>query len=409
MIVRDPSRFAPDRRAALLVLVLSATALAIVAARAADGTERPAEPFFDATARQVEYAGPGREEPEPADPGEVLIGYFGPDDPDHPEGGDLWLAASLAVEEANRAGGYRDAPFRLVPAWSENPWGTGVGRLARTVYEDGVWAVMGSIDGASTHLAEQVVAKARLTLISPASTDKTVNLANVAWMFSCLPSDGRQADIIGRALIERAERPFVLISGTDHDSRVAAREISNFLGAAGAVPDHHFEIDAGSRDLAGLAGEVAASAARAVLVLAGPVESARLVVALRDRRDDLQIFGGASMGRRVFLESAGAAAEGVVFPRLCEGSASSSEFGRAFRARSGRLPDCAAAQTYDATRLLIEAIGEAGLNRARIRDAIEAASPWSGQAAGTIDWDLNGQNRRAVRLATVSGGAVVPL
>ncbi|MHC4741697.1 MAG: hypothetical protein ACYS8Z_07290, partial [Planctomycetota bacterium] len=42
--------------------------------------------------------------PEP-DVEEVLIGYFGPTDPCHVRGGDMWRAACLAVEEANRAGG----------------------------------------------------------------------------------------------------------------------------------------------------------------------------------------------------------------------------------------------------------------------------------------------------------------
>ena len=65
-------------------------------------------------------------------------------------------------------------------------------------------------------------------------------------------------------------------------------------------------------------------------------------------------------------------------------------------------------QTYDATRPVIDAIREAGLNRARIRDAIQAAAPWSG-AAGSIDWDLVGRNRREPRLAEVSDGRLVPL
>ena len=83
-------------------------------------------PDYDLTRHRVEYAGPGREEPAPADVDEVRIGYFGPSDPAHPAGGDLWLAAGMAIEDANTAGGLNGTPFRLVPVWSENPWGTGV-------------------------------------------------------------------------------------------------------------------------------------------------------------------------------------------------------------------------------------------------------------------------------------------
>lgn len=389
-----------------VVLLALASSLAVPTAAFAQET---AEPFFDANSRQVEYVGPGRETPEPESPDEVLIGYFGPDDPDHPVGGDLWLASNLAVEDANRAGGYRGVPFRLVPAWSENPWGTGVARLARSVFEQGVWAIIGSIDGASTHLAEQVVAKARLSLIAPAGTDKTVNYANVAWMFSCLPSDDRQAELLAEALADEiGTGPFALITTTDHDSRAATVELRGSLGARGIGPLYHVEIEPGSASLDGIADRVATDRSVAVVILAGAVDSARLVAALRDRRKGLALFGGSSMGRTAFLETAGAAADGVRFPLVCDPTSLSGEAGRELESRLGRPVDCVTAQAYDATRLLIAAVRQAGLNRARIRDAIEDLSPWSG-VAGTIEWNTVGQNLRGARMATVTDGRIAPL
>jgi ABC-type branched-subunit amino acid transport system substrate-binding protein len=389
-------------RAFLFVLVLSVLALNFSSAL------ESSEPHVDARSRQVEYAGPGREDPEPETPNEVLVAYFGPDDPDHTEGGDLWLASSLAVEEANRTGGFRGVPFRLIPAWSEDPWGTGVARLARAVYDDSVWAVIGSIDGASTHLAEQVVAKARLTLIAPAGTDKTVNYANVAWMFSCLPSDDRWAKLLAEALEDEIGRhPFTLITTTDHDSRAATVELRGSLNRRGVGPLHHLEFEAGTEDLGGLAERVTKSDAEAVVILSGPVDTARLVVALRERRDDLALFGGPSVGRRAFRERAGAAADGVRFPLLCDPAAATSEFGRNFESRFGRRADCPTVQAYDATRLLIAAIRDAGLNRARIRDSVEALSPWPG-SAGAVEFGPVGQNRRPVWLGRIAeGGRVV--
>ncbi|MCP5117243.1 MAG: ABC transporter substrate-binding protein, partial [bacterium] len=114
---------------------------------------------------------------------------FGPSDPEHPLGGQMWQAAQLALELENDAGGYRGKPFRLIPAWSKDPWGTGTAELARLVYRHHVRAIVGGIDGSSTHLAEQLVAKARLSLVSPVSTDRTANLANVPWIFSLAPGD----------------------------------------------------------------------------------------------------------------------------------------------------------------------------------------------------------------------------
>ena len=97
------------------------------------------------------------------------------------------MGTTMAIEEANAEGGYKETPFRLKPGWSENPWASGVSSVVRMAYLERVWAIIGSIDGSTTHLAEQVVAKARVTQIDPASTDRSVNMANVPWVFSCLP------------------------------------------------------------------------------------------------------------------------------------------------------------------------------------------------------------------------------
>jgi len=352
----------------------------------------------------VEYAGPGREDPEPTGIEEVRIGYFGPSDPSHPLGGDMWLAASLAIDDANRDGGYRGIPFRLVPAWSDTPWGTGVAELVRAVYSDGVWAIIGSIDGASTHLAEQVAAKARLTLINPASTDKTVNLANVAWMFSCLPADDVLARALTPVIMERVERKsFIVLSATDHDSHHAASELKAQLVRERLSPLYLLEFESGTTDFSSILERVATSGAEAVVVFADPLDSARAVSALRRLNADLAIFGSPSMGRRVFLEAAGADAGDVVFPLPCDPAFLDGSFVREFTALTGRWPDCTVAQTYDATRMTIEAIGQAGLNRARIRDAMEALSPWEG-VSGTIEWNSLGQNEREVGTATVDRG-----
>ena len=363
------------------------------------------QPYFNARKHQMEYPGPGREEPEPANLHEVLIGYFGPSDPAHPEGGDLWRAVSLAIEEANAEGGYRGLPFRAVPAWSENPWGTGVGSLARLVYYDKVWAIIGGIDGPSTHLAEQIVAKARLVLISPASTDKTVNLAGVPWMFSALPGDHVAAPVIGEALLTYPE-PFGILAATDHDSHMFLVELKKFLATRGTGPVFEYEFASGTRSFLELAERVVDSRAGAVALIAGAGDSGRLLTKLREKGFAGRVLGGPWMARRVFLATAGVAAEGVLLPLLDDPTSEFQRFAEAFRARFGVFPDFAVAQTYDATRLLVAAIRKAGLNRVRILDAVRELSPWEG-VAGRMAWDPVGESVRPVRLGKIEHGQIV--
>ncbi|MHC4347985.1 MAG: ABC transporter substrate-binding protein [Planctomycetota bacterium] len=377
----------------LLILFLSSLAV---------GTPPPHKVARDFPSK---YAGPGREDPEPHDLQEVLIAYYGPADPDDPDTADIWRAANIAVDEANQAGGYRGLPYRLVPVWGNSPWGTGVAQLSRLVYTEHVWAILGSVDGASTHLAEQVVAKARLPLVSPVSSDHTLNLAGVPWMFSCLPGDDRHALLLADALQQAGgSAPMALLTATDHDSRVTAAELLAALGRRGVSPGLHRAFEPGMTDwpllLDGLDGSTSS-----IVIFAGPRDSARLLRYLRGAGIGSRYFGGPSFGRRIFLEEAGQAADGVIFPWLCDPPASSRRFAETFRTADDTCPDCFAIAAYDAARMLIAAIDDAGLNRARIRDALEELSPWRGEA-GPIEWDPLGQNQRPAHLATARDGHI---
>jgi ABC-type branched-subunit amino acid transport system substrate-binding protein len=319
----------------------------------------------------------------------------------------MWCAASLAIEEANRAGGYKGLPFRLVVGWSDNPWGTGISKVVRMAYVDKVWAIIGGIDGPSTHLAEQVVAKARLTLLSPASSDKTVNLANVPWMFSCLPGDHLQAPILAHAIASRiGQKPFLLVSAVDHDSHLFTVELARSFSQHKLVPLYHFEFEPEEKDFTELVDKIVEAKAHALVLIAGAEQSAHIISAVREKNFAGLIFGGPCMGRRSFLEEAGRTAEDVIFPLLYTPRKNSDSFEKKFTSRFRYRPDYLAAHTYDTVNLLIAAIRKAGLNRAQIRDAVRKLSPWAG-VTGAVKWDTLGGNSRAVQLGTVRAGRVI--
>jgi branched-chain amino acid transport system substrate-binding protein len=388
-------------------------------------------PFFDTRSREPNYVGPGREQAEPPDIAAVLIGYFGPPVASHPQAGEMWCAARLAVEQANENGGYHNKPFRLIPAWSANPWGTGVKELARLVFEDKVWALIGGIDGPTTHLAEQVAVKAGLPLLNPVSTDKTVNLINVPWIFSCMPPDDIQAQALVEGLLNfglrisdcgsgptgganpqpaviNPQSPFVLVSAVDHDAHLFTVEFEKAAMARRLTCAHSYQFNPNDHDTNDLVEKICSAGSDAVVIIAGAQASAQLVRRVRETGYAGSILGGPSMGQRAFAAEAGRCAEGVVFPCSYVVAPESSAFEKEFARRFGRSPDYLAAHTYDAVNLLIAAIRHSRLNRARIRDALRELSPWQG-VSGPIAWDSPGRNRRPVCLCTIADGQVVPL
>lgn len=388
--------------ALLLALALGAGAPA--------ATPAPAPtPFARAEDRAVGYEGPGREVGPPEGLAEVKLGWFGPGEPDHPEGGSCHRGAALAIEEANAEGGFRGVPFRLVVAWSDSPWTGGAAQAARLVYGEEVWAIAGSIDGAATHVVEQVAVKARVLVVGPGGTDGSVNMANVPWMLSLLPSDAAQApglvDALAAAVLGGR---FAVLSGTDHDSRAAWDAVRAELSRRGMTPSQHFEVDPEETRLAMPVTAVVGRRPRAVLVLAGARTAGRLVRELRAAGHAGPVLGGATLGRDGFREEAREAAEGVVFPLLAEPSPAWGAFVERYRKRFGREPDYAAGSSYDAVRLLVEGVRKAGPNRPRILDAVRSLSPFAG-VAGKVAFDSLGRNERAVGLGTIREGRVEPL
>ena len=276
------------------------------------------------------------------------------------------------------------------------------------VYDEGVWAVIGAPDGASAHLVEQVVAKARLPFVNPTSTDQTANQANVSWIFSCAPGGDVQAQVLAQAVSSRiGSGRFAAVSCTDHDSRIFTADLLAALKRLGAFPTRHLEFQSENADFG-----VQLDALRdmgAVIVIAGPDDSARLLVAMRDAGLRTPVFGGPAMGTQRFLDTAGDAASEAVFPLLWHEATTgdrSQDFARRFRDRFSRQPDYTAAYTYDAIHLLIAAIRDAGLDRERICERLRQVADWPG-VTGTITWDPTGRNSQTVAIGRIEDARLV--
>ena len=302
----------------------------------------PPPPYKPSSDEPLDYRGPGREEPEP-EVAEVVIGWFGPGDPSHPDFGDYWRGATLALEQENSAGGYRGKPFRLEAAWSESPWKAGILEVTRLVYDRGAWAVIGGVDGTTTHLAAQLALKAHFLLLSPGSTDATADHANVPWLFSLPPSDDAIAATLAAALaLPEGGGSFAIAAATDHDSHATLVALRRALGVRRMAPAAVVELPGEDADVAASVAQVLASRPQRLAVVAPPRLAARLVRAARAAGFEGRVLGGPGLARRAFARAAGDYAERVLAPSLAEPLLDSA-FSRAYETRWGEPADAAAA------------------------------------------------------------------
>jgi branched-chain amino acid transport system substrate-binding protein len=323
----------------------------------------------------------------PADLREVRLGLFAPDSADVSRG------ARLAVEQLNAVGGFRGTPLRLVGRWSDSPWTGGAREMVKLVYEDSVWAVVGSVTGETTHIAEQVVTKVWLPLLAPASGDPTLTYIRIPWIFRLPPSEAVQAEILVRDGIVRRSRTGVgLITSTDHDGRTFAHEVSARLHAAGMAPAFQFQVSPND-DLGTLAARAGSFQPDAIILRVPTATMPELLERLSAAGVRAPLLTPWIPGLAPSALTGHYRGEVLALRPFQErDNPAYAAFSRAYRARYRSEPTPGAAYAYDAVHLLAHALQTSGLNRAALRDAIAATTGFAG-ATGRIAWDNAGGNR----------------
>jgi branched-chain amino acid transport system substrate-binding protein len=120
--------------------------------------------------------------------------------------------------------------------------------------------------------------------------------------------------------------------------------------------------------------------------------------------DDVQLLGGGGLVSNEFIELAGKASEGTVaaWAYVDPDNATFKQMADRYQRDAKREPDVFAAQSYDGTRILLDAIRKAGTEAEPLQQAIRATR-YSG-AVGDISFDDTGQNVRTIHLGEVKDG-----
>jgi branched-chain amino acid transport system substrate-binding protein len=338
-----------------------------------------------------EFDGAGRDEPEPTGLKEVKLGIIttltG-------RGGDAGRAMRdgvlLALDDENAAGGLRGLPFRLVERDDHGPWGASSNELVRLYYDEQVFAVFGSSEATSIHVALRVALKLGMPMISTGCSDPTVTETGIPWIIRTFPDDRQNAYRLASWIYEACRHASTaVVRVNDKYGRMGIGEFIKASRRLGHAPPLEIRFLPGDRDFHEQIAKVAASGADAVYFLGAAEEGGLFVRQLRAAGVTLPVYGHDLLVSPRFLELAGPAAEGVVVTTPVDPQRSDApyaEFRRRFAARFGYAPDEFALYGYGGARIVAAAVRKAGLNRARIRDALYEPASYE-TLAGTIRLD----------------------
>jgi ABC-type branched-subunit amino acid transport system substrate-binding protein len=374
------------------------------------------------------YFGAGREIPEPTDLTEVRIGFIGPiaKQADQVFGLRMLHGAQLAIDEANARGGYGGKPFRLMVHddynnWQrgseyglERPtdsqiWGSTSNETVKMAYDEKDWAIFGSISSETTHIILRVALRAEIPIVNSASTDPTIPETYIPWYFTDIQDDRVQDYTVARRIFTELGLKRVALLRVN--SRYGRLGVPKFRDAARRL-GHPVVIEQkflpGDTDFRRALRIIQDSRADGIVVWADEAQAAGILLQMRELGMKQRVFGSYRTLGDELLKEAGPAAEGfeAVFPYdPSRTDPKWTGFEQRYADKFSEKPEQFAALAYDAMNALLGSICKAGLNRARIHDALSQIYEYDG-VTGHMVFDPNNKNVSSMYLGTVRDGKI---
>ncbi len=334
-------------------------------------------------------------------------------------GGPASRSLQMLAEEINGAGGIAGHPIRLIIKDSGGSPEKAISFAKQLIEEDQVFAIIGPSTSGETLKIKKMCEEARVILISCASAELIVNPV-ASYVFKTAPSDSL------------AVRQIFMTMNDMGISRIAIVSDNTGFGNAGKVqltdiaPEYGIEIlanevyDKAANDLSALVAKIKAVPDIQAVVNWSVVPAQSIIAKnIRQAGWDVPFFQSHGFANIKYVEAAGAAAEGIIFPAsrliVAEMLPAGPErdflvkFKNDYETRFAEDVSTFGGHTYDALMILSRAIEAAGLDREKVREAIETMRGYYG-TAGEFNFsaeDHSGLDINAFAMITVKNGRFV--
>jgi branched-chain amino acid transport system substrate-binding protein len=349
----------------------------------------------------------------------VNIGFLGPIEANYesPYGLAMLHGAQLAIEQANARGGYRGTasqpkPYELKVHNDSAQWGASSTEAVKMIFDEHVVGVLGSVDGASTHIMLRVALKLEFPIVDTATTDPTVTETRIPWLIHNFPDDRQQGYAIADAVFKQRQLKRIGIIRTQaRYARIGVEKFSDEAKRLGHVPVLEVKFERGDQDFSTQLRMLQNAHVDAVVMWAEVPEAAKILKQMRAAGMKQPVFGPSRLCYDQIIQAAGPAAEGLVTTAAIDPTRTEPrwlQFQGEFRSKFHAEPDAYAAYAYDGMNILIAAIEKAGLNRGKIMDGLRDRQGHSYDGvANCAQFDHTLNNIAPITMARVVNGKFV--
>jgi branched-chain amino acid transport system substrate-binding protein len=346
---------------------------------------------------------------KPADSQGVKIGFFGA-----LTGPTATFAISgrngslLAAEEINRAGGVLGRPVELLSEDDRGEASEAASVVSKLITRDHVVALIGENTSSRSLAAAPIAQSYSIPMVSPTSTNVEVTKKGDYIFRVCFIDSyqGRVLSAFARKNLKAETAAMLIDSRSDYSVGLADAFRAAFTAAGGRVVGEAKYAEGDSDFSAQLTalGPLQAD----VLFVPGYYTDAGLI-ARQARSLGLKatLLGADGWDSPKLVEIGGASMEGAYLSNhysVDDPAPAVRRFVDAYKAKYGAEPDSIAATSYDAMRLIADAITRAGSTEGpRIRDALAATKDFAG-VTGRITMDADRNPIKPAVVLRVEGG-----
>ena len=318
-----------------------------------------------------------------ADP--IKVGLSGPfTGGSSPMGVSMRDAIRLAVEEINRMGGVLGRPLQLVERDDEAKNERGAQVAQELIHKENVVASVGIINTGIILASARFYQEAKIPVITPGPTGTQVtklfqppeHADNYVFRIS-LP-DNIQADMIANeAVTKRGFKKIAILADSTNYGQLGREDMTAALEKRGVKPVAIEKFNVKDVDMTPQLLRAKSAGAQVILTYAVGPELAQIANGMAKLKWKVPMIGSHTLSMPNFIETAGANAEGAVFPQTfvtgatARGTAFVENYKKVYKVE--RIAGLGwAAPGYDTVYLLAAAIKQAGSTEGpKIREALE--------------------------------------
>jgi len=322
----------------------------------------------------------------------------------------------MAAEMINENGGIDGVPIELFIEDTVGDETKTVNAVKKLINSDQVLAIIGPSRSGTTMAVIPIVEKAEVPLISCAAAEAIVNPIK-KWVFKTPQLDNHAVDRIYGYMKDHGINKVAIMSGTTGFGDQGRKQLQNLADDYGITIVADETYGPADTDMTAQLTKIRGTDAEAVVnwsIVPAQVIVAKNMVQLGM---DVPLFLSHGFGNIKYVEAAGEAAEGIIFPagRLLAVDTVPdshpqkkvlSEYKKLYEEKYNEPVSTFGGHAWDAMWILKNVLEKAGADKAAIRDAIENTKKFAG-TGGVFNYsktDHNGLTKEAFEMLTVKNG-----